>query len=126
AQAPAPFAELVVDRPYVLRFAGDESPSRTGAKRLGIVLEPLRRIALGIDRHRDEEEIAAHLLAELVLHLPQSHRGDRANVLAARIDEVDDDDLAFEEIVVKAHRLSILRDHRQVGEVAFPPMAALR
>src|SRR5262249_10342765 len=92
-QARAPLAELVVDRPYVLRLSRHEEPSRAGAEGFGILVEPLRRIVLGIDRHGDEEEVAADLLAELFFNLRQSRGGDRADVLAARIDEVDDDGL---------------------------------
>src|SRR5262249_26819923 len=125
-QVAAALAERVVDRAYVFRFARHEEPARAGAVSVGKFLEPLRRVVLRIDRHGDEEEVAAHLVAELVLHLCQPRRSDWADVRATRINEVDDDGLAFEQIVVEAHGLPVLGDYRQIGEITFPPVMPLR
>src|SRR5262245_45894593 len=108
AQYFAALAELVIDRPDVLRLSGHEGPSGAGAERPGILLEPLGRIVLRVDRHRNHEDVAAHEVAELLLDLRHAGGRQRADVAAAGVDEADDDDLALDQVVVEPHRLAVL------------------
>src|SRR5262249_4548639 len=78
------------------------------------------------DRHGNEEEVASDRTIELVLQLGHSGRGERTEVLATRVDEADDHDLAFDHVVIKMQGSPVLVDHRQVGDVVRSPPVVWR
>src|SRR6185436_14856236 len=87
----------------------------------GVLLEDGRRVVLRIDRQRDDEDIAADAIAEQVLHPRQVRGGPRTRAGAAGEREVDQDLLAFHQVVVEAHRPAVVCLQRQVRKV--PPHA---
>ena len=122
----AAIAELRVDRIYVVRLPGQKLPSRGAClERIGIGLEHVRRIVLGIDGDRNEEDITPDGVTEPVLHLCQPRRFNGTKFGAARVDKVHHHDPAFDQVVVEAQRLSVLGNHRHVGEVAGAPAVDL-
>ena len=118
---PATVAELGADRFDVFRLSRQKLPSRAGVERIGERLEHLRRIVLGIDAQRNKEDIATQSVAQLVLHLRQPRRLDRAEVRATCVNKADHHDPALDQIVVEAQGLAILGDDRSVGEIIRVP-----
>ena len=77
--------------------AGEEAPAREiGVERSRILLQHLGRVVLGIDRDRDEGDLAAEVRPQLVLHLRHLVGEQRADVGAGSVDEGHRDDLAAE------------------------------
>src|SRR5436189_58066 len=80
----------------------------------------------GIGRDRVEEDVLAHAIAEQLLHLREPRGLERAGVLAGRVDQIDRDDLPFDQIVVEADDFAVLRRQLHVREVACAPAGVLR
>src|SRR5215831_1433730 len=127
AQIPvAAVAKLVIDGSDVGRLSGQKQPARSDVEGVGERLHPLRCIVFRIDRHGNEEEVAPDGTIKLICELRHSGRGERTEVLATRIDEAHNYDLAFDHVVIKIQRSPILVDHRHVGEVVRSPPVAWR
>src|SRR5215831_8260035 len=69
----------------------------------------------------NEEKVASDRTIKLVLQLRHLGCGERTEILATRVDEADDYDLAFDHVVIKIQCSPVLVDHRQVGEVIRSP-----
>ena len=125
AEAAAALAELVADEADILDPAGNETPPRSHTECFGMGLEALGRIPLRIDGDRQEENIAPDEVAQCLLSLRQASSDERANILAGRIDETDDDDLLMDQVIVEIQLLAVLIDHRHVGKIVAPPTCGM-
>src|SRR5262249_33455983 len=114
-------AELVIDGSDVRYLSGQKQPTRSDVECVGECLHPLRRIVFWIDRNGNEEEVASDCTIKLVLQLRHLGCSERTEILATRVDEADDDDLAFDHVVIKSQCSAILVDYGHVGEVVRPP-----
>src|SRR5262252_6855854 len=112
--AVAAVAELVIDGSDVRYLSGQKQPTRSDVECVGECLHPLRRIVFWIDRHGNEEEVASDCTIKLVLQLRHLGCRERTEILATRVDEADDDDLAFDHVVIKIQCSAILVDYRHV------------
>src|SRR5215510_2425666 len=110
--------EAAVDRFYVLPLAGEKEPAGSGTEFVGIFLHHGRGIARRVGGDRDQPDIVAETITQEILYLRERMVDDRAGVLAVRVEKVDQDDLVLEDVRKEATLLSILRNHRKVGEVA--------
>src|SRR6185503_21390812 len=73
---------------YSVGRTRQKAPARKiGAESLRILLEYLRRVALGIDGDRHEVDLLAKIGTELILHEGHHRREHRAGVRAKREDE---------------------------------------
>ena len=63
-----------------------------------------------------DEDVAAHAVAQQVLHLAQVLADDRAGLGAAGEEEVDQDHAVVDQIGIEAEGLPVLVDHRRVGD----------
>src|SRR6266700_3240659 len=116
--------QLLGDEFDVVLLAGEEQPPGPDVELLGVSLQRLGRITLGIDRDRVEEDVLANAVAEKLLHLNQPCRLERALVLATGVDEVDRYLLALEQIVVETNGRPVLRGQRNVREIVSAPGTA--
>src|SRR5262249_42022212 len=122
AQIPvAAVAELVIDGSDVRHLSGQKQPTRSDVECVGECLHPLRRIVFRIDRHGNEEEVASDCTIKLVLQLRHLGCSERTEILATRVDEADDDDLAFDHVVITIQWSAVLVDYGPVGEVVRSP-----
>src|SRR2546427_3061937 len=117
------FRSLFGDDFDVVLLAGEKQPAGSDMELLGIGLQRLGRITLGIDRDRVEEDVLANAVAEKLLHLDQPCRLQRALVLATGVDEIDRHFLALEQIVVETKGRPVLRGQRNVWEIVRTPGA---
>src|SRR5215469_6396558 len=122
--AVAAVAEFVIDGSDVRHFSGQKQPTRSDVESVGKCLHPLRRIVFWIDRHGNEEEVASDCTIKLVLQLRHLGCRERTEILATRVDEADDDDLAFNDVVIKIQCSAVLVDYGHVGEVVRSPPVA--
>ncbi len=79
----------------------------------------------GINADGVKENVFAHAVAQLLLHLEKARGFERACVHAMGIDEVDYYALALEQIVVKADFDTILRDQRYIGKIVRAPAGVI-
>src|SRR5215210_1442968 len=112
-------AELAQGRVDVLLGAGEEVPARTRLEAGRVLLELGGRVVHRVDADREEVDVLAEAVAEPVLDLREVGAHDRAGAGAAREHEVDDHDLAAEEIAVQAPGLPVLVDQGDLAEVAL-------
>jgi hypothetical protein len=70
----------------------------------------------GVDADRVEEDVLAHARAEQALQLREPRGLERAFVGAARVDDVERDRFALQQVVVEAHRLAVLVTSGTFGE----------
>src|SRR5262249_22805177 len=124
-QLGAAVAELKADGLDVLWQPGQEQPAGAGMKGIDVLLEALGGIVFRVDADRIKEDVAADAVAELLLGLAQPRRRQRADVLAAGVNEAQDHDLVLDQIVVELERPAVLGDERDVGHVLLAP-ASLR
>src|SRR5581483_4453641 len=75
-------------------------------------LEALRRVVCRIDADRDERHVRR--IADERLCAREIRAQERTHRRAARVDEIDRDDAAFDEIAIEMQRLSGLRDHLDI------------
>jgi hypothetical protein len=111
-------ARRVTDR---LGRTGQKGPAvELRTPELGVVLQHLRRVVLGVEADRNKGDLGAEIRTQFVLDLHHLLRQERADVGAFGIDEGQRHDLAAQ--VGERHRLSVLRgqakgrrrpDHRQ-------------
>ncbi len=80
--APATLAELVADQAHVEASPVTKVHPVPAPKVLGVCLELLDGVVLGIDADRDELHVTPERGPELVLHLSEAGRHDRADVAA--------------------------------------------
>src|SRR5262245_43218901 len=113
-------SQLLGDELDVVLLAGAKQPAWPDVELLGGGLEHGGRILRGVDADRVEEDVAAHAVAEKLLHLVQPRRLERALILAAGVDEVDRDFLALEQIVIEMNRRAVLRGQQDVRKVNRP------
>src|SRR3954452_8771857 len=93
---------------------------------LGIRLQRRRGVPFGIDAQRVKEDIASEMVAQDLLYLCEARGLERTGVAALGIHQVDDEPLAFQQIVVEAYCLPVLSRERNVGEVIGSPSGAGR
>src|SRR5437870_3232629 len=106
--------QLLGDELDIGLVAGEKQPAGPDVELLGVSLQRLGRITLGIDRDRVEEDVLANAVAEKLLHLNEPCRLERALVLAAGVDEVDRYLPALEQIVVETKGRPVLGNQRYV------------
>ncbi|MNC73776.1 hypothetical protein D3C75_1250330 [compost metagenome] len=66
----------------VVGLTGQEQPARPDVMPLDVFLQDLRRVQLGLQGDRIHEDVAAHALAQHLLHEPQVRRRGRAGPCA--------------------------------------------
>ena len=79
-----------------------------------------RRVVRRIDADRIEEDVLAHPIAEQLLHLRETRGLERTGELAARVDQLDRDRPALDQIV-ETNVFAVLRRQLDVGEVVAVP-----
>jgi hypothetical protein len=84
----------------------------------GVIQQNLGRIVGWIGAESIKEDVFANTVAEAVVQLAKALNVTRASVWALHAHEIDDDDLALEEIVVEFHMLSMLGDEDGVRKIA--------
>ena len=108
--------ELLADLVDLRLVSGQELPrAAVDAEALGIVVQHLASVVLGIDGDRVEEHVVADALAEQVVHGGHARRLHRAHVGAAREDEVHRDDLALDDVVEEAKLLARVGGELVIG-----------
>src|SRR5262249_39650087 len=110
--------KAVSEKIDVLLLSREESPTRASVKPARVFLQNGRRIVARIDTDRIEEDVLAHSLAEQLPHLSQTGRLERTGKLAVGIDEIEGNDLAFDQIIIEADPLTLLRCQNDVGKMA--------
>ena len=112
---------FLADELDVVRVTRKEQPAGANTELLGIGLQHRRRVALGIDADRVEEDVLANPIAQEPLHLHEPRRLERALVLAIGVDEIDRHRLALQQVVVEVDRGTVLRDQRDIRKIIRPP-----
>ena len=111
-------AELPPQQLDVVALAGEEVPARPHAVRLGVPAEHLRRVALRVERDRQQGHVATGAVTQGLLHLDEVLGGERAGDTTGREHEVDRHDLAAHEVVVEADAPALVGHELDVREVA--------
>src|SRR5258708_39573404 len=106
AQRPALVAERGVDQSDITWLSGQKQPSWPSGECFGKTFEPFWRNALRIDGQRNQENIATYALAQLLLHLRNPRRRERADVRTVPIDDADQHSLAIDFLVIQCQRLA--------------------
>ncbi len=109
-------AEPLAEHLDIIARAGEEQPAGPDIERLGIGLQFLRRIGLGLEADRVHEDVAADTVAEQFLYVREILRHPGADVAAIREHEIDQDDLVLHQIVIEAHGFPLVRPKLGIGE----------
>src|SRR6266852_1387042 len=100
------------------RLSSEEQPARAHMKRTGVLVQYLGRILLRFKRNRIHKNVPPHPAFQDFLHLHQVS-GDRyTDAFTFGIHEIDDHFPAFDQIIIKAHFLALMRDQLAVWEMA--------
>ncbi len=91
----------------------------------GVGLEHSGRIALGVNGNGVEKDVFAHAIAKQFVNLGKFCSFKRAGFAALGVNEVDQDDLAFQHVVIKVDGLSVLGDEWHVGEIICAPVRVI-
>src|SRR4051812_21070999 len=94
-------------------------------KFLCVGFEDSRSVALGINRYGVEKDVFAHAVAEQLVNLGELGSFKRAGLAAFGVNKIDQDDFAFQHIVIKVDGFSILCDERYVGEIIRAPIGVV-
>lgn len=117
----ADHAELFANEADIRLGTGQELPAGADVEALRIFGQDLRRIHLGIDRDGIEVHVLADTVLEQVVHLGDACRLQRTGIRTAGVDEVDQHDLALQQVVEEAHVLALMRREFDVREVVSAP-----
>src|SRR6185295_4178455 len=93
---------------------------------IGVLLHYGRRIARGIGSDRDQCDLTADAIAEQILYPRYLLVDHWTGAIAVREKKVDQDDLVLEDVGEEAALLSILCDHRKIGEIAVGLLLSCR
>src|SRR5690242_18922242 len=92
----------------------------------GVLHENRRRVVIRIDGDRVQRDGSTDSRAEQGFAQRESRRLERARELAVGIDEVDRDDLAFDQVIVEVDTVTLLRDQGDVWYAVSSRPRALR
>src|SRR6185312_10038752 len=93
-----------------------EVPTRPGVKSLCVGFEHSGGVTLGVNCYGIEKDVFAHAVAEQFVDLRKLGGFQRAGFAAFGVNKIDQDDFAFQHIVIEVDGLSVLGDERHVGE----------
>src|SRR4029077_10705525 len=119
-------AEAADDSFYVAGLTGEKEPAWSRTEMIGVLLHYGRRIARGIGSDRDQCDLTADAIAEQILYPRYLLVDHWTGAIAVREKKVDQDDLVLEDVGEEAALLSILCDHRKIGEIAVGLLLSCR
>jgi hypothetical protein len=109
----------------VLELAGQEEPFRARAGLSCIVVQDLRSVSLGVESQRQKAHIAGEIRLERLLNLNQVLDRSRSYAVTLRVDEVDEDEVPFDQILVEAMADSLVIDEPYVGKPGSDPLGEI-
>src|SRR5437879_4000383 len=111
-------AQLATKRFDVIGFPGQEQPARLDPVAFGVIAQHFGCVLFRLEGEGIHENIAPNAIPKSLLHLHQVRRLTRATTLACCVHEIDQQDLALDQIIVEPHSLALVSPQNDVGEVA--------
>src|SRR5713226_3228875 len=100
--------QLAAEQLQIGGLSREESPSRPDAVHLPVMLDHVHGVLVRLQRERIHKHLPADLVTEQLLHFDHVGGDNRTNLLTPGKKEVDGNDLALDQVIVKPHFFIVL------------------